>query len=100
MIVARLDEAGTLSVIDRLREPVRLGGGFTKSGKLSKEARNRALECLGRFAESKLGEARRPPGFNVIRQVLHGLQRETIGLIQLAGPAGVSCQSLQATEQV
>ncbi|MDX1345170.1 MAG: exopolyphosphatase [Sedimenticolaceae bacterium] len=70
MIVARLDEAGTLSVIDRLREPVRLGGGFTKSGKLSKEARDRALECLGRFAERISGFPRgsvRVVGTNTLR---------------------------------
>ena len=70
MIVARLDEAGTLSVIDRLREPVRLGGGLTKNGKLSKEARDRALECLGRFAERIRGLPRgsvRIVGTNTLR---------------------------------
>ncbi len=34
MIVARLEETGTLSIIDRVREPVRLGGGLKSSGKL------------------------------------------------------------------
>ena len=70
MIVARLDEAGTLSVIDRLREPVRLGGGLTKKGKLSKESRERALECLGRFAERISGLPRgsvRIVGTNTLR---------------------------------
>jgi exopolyphosphatase / guanosine-5'-triphosphate,3'-diphosphate pyrophosphatase len=51
MIVARLDEAGTLSVIDRLREPVRLGGGLNKKGRLSSAARQRGLETLERFAQ-------------------------------------------------
>jgi exopolyphosphatase/guanosine-5'-triphosphate,3'-diphosphate pyrophosphatase len=36
MTVTRLDEAGMLSVIDRLREPVRPGGGLKSSGELSR----------------------------------------------------------------
>ncbi|MEJ2309030.1 MAG: exopolyphosphatase [Gammaproteobacteria bacterium] len=70
MIVARLDEAGTLSVIDRLREPVRLGGGLTSKGNLSKEARERALECLARFGERIRGLPRgsvRIVGTNTLR---------------------------------
>lgn len=51
MIVARLDENGTLSVIDRLREPVRLRSGLSKNGKLNKAARQRALDCLDRFSQ-------------------------------------------------
>lgn len=51
MIVAKLDESGTLSIIDRLRESVRLGGGLQDNGKLSKEAMERALECIDRFGQ-------------------------------------------------
>jgi len=51
MIVARLDDSGTLSIIDRLREPVRLGGGLTKKGKLHPDARKRGLETLQRFSQ-------------------------------------------------
>ena len=51
MIVARLDESGTLSVIDRLRETVRLGGGLKENGKLSKESMERALGCTERFGQ-------------------------------------------------
>ena len=51
MIVARLDESGTLSIIDRLRETVRLGGGLKPNGKLSKESMERALECTERFGQ-------------------------------------------------
>ena len=51
MIVARLDESGTLSVIDRLRETVRLGGGLKDNGKLSKESMDRALACLEQFGQ-------------------------------------------------
>ncbi len=51
MIVARLDDSGTLSIIDRLREPVRLGGGLTKKGKLNPAACKRGLETLQRFSQ-------------------------------------------------
>ena len=51
MIVAKLDESGTISVIDRIREPVRLGGGLKDNGKLSREARERALLCTERFGQ-------------------------------------------------
>lgn len=51
MIVARLEETGTLSMIDRLREPVRLGGGLKRNGKLSRKARDGALDCLEQFGQ-------------------------------------------------
>jgi len=51
MIVARLEETGTLSIIDRLREPVRLGGGLKRNGKLGRKARDRALDCLEQFGQ-------------------------------------------------
>ncbi|HHO58760.1 MAG TPA: Ppx/GppA family phosphatase [Thiotrichales bacterium] len=51
MIVARLEETGTLSIIDRLRESVRLGGGLTKKGKLKKAAQQRAFRCLETFSQ-------------------------------------------------
>ncbi|TCK17827.1 exopolyphosphatase/guanosine-5'-triphosphate,3'-diphosphate pyrophosphatase [Thiogranum longum] len=51
MIVARLEEEGTLSIIDKLREPVRLGEGLKGNGKLSREVTDRALACLERFGQ-------------------------------------------------
>lgn len=51
MIVARLESSGTLSVIDRLRESVRLGGGLDKNGMIDESAQNRAFECLETFAQ-------------------------------------------------
>lgn len=50
MIVARWDD-GQLTLLDRLREPVRLGFGLQEDGSLSEEARERALACLERFGE-------------------------------------------------
>ncbi len=51
MIVARLEESGTLSVIDRLRENVRLGGGLDKKGIINESAQKRAFECLETFSQ-------------------------------------------------
>lgn len=50
MIVARWDN-GQLTLLDRLREPVRLGFGLQADGSLSSDARERALACLERFGE-------------------------------------------------
>jgi exopolyphosphatase/guanosine-5'-triphosphate,3'-diphosphate pyrophosphatase len=51
MIVARLEESGTLSVIDRLQESVRLGGGLDDKGNISESAQKRAFECLETFSQ-------------------------------------------------
>ncbi|HHJ34146.1 MAG TPA: Ppx/GppA family phosphatase, partial [Gammaproteobacteria bacterium] len=51
MIVARLEESGTLSVIDRLRENVRLGAGLDDQGKIDAPALKRAFDCLETFAQ-------------------------------------------------
>lgn len=51
MIVVQIDAYGQVSILDRLREPVRLGGGLDAKGNLSKEAQQRALDCLRRFGE-------------------------------------------------
>jgi exopolyphosphatase/guanosine-5'-triphosphate,3'-diphosphate pyrophosphatase len=50
MIVARLENSGTLSVIDRLRENVRLGGGLDDKKNISLPAQERAFECLETFS--------------------------------------------------
>lgn len=51
MIVARLEKSGTLSIIDRLRENVRLGGGLDKKCIISEPVQQRAFECLETFAQ-------------------------------------------------
>lgn len=51
MIVARWDN-GQLTLLDRLREPVRLGFGLQEDGSLSENARERALACMERFGEA------------------------------------------------
>lgn len=50
MVVGEL-RFGQLTIIDRLRETVRLSEGLTRNGDLSPAARQRALECLSRFGE-------------------------------------------------
>ncbi|MGW8193724.1 MAG: exopolyphosphatase [Desulforhopalus sp.] len=50
LIVARIED-GHVHILDRIKEMVRLGGGLDKNGRLTEEARIRALSCLDRFAE-------------------------------------------------
>ena len=54
MIIARWDK-GQITLLDRLREPVRLGFGLQEDGSLTEEARERALSCLERFGECLRG---------------------------------------------
>jgi exopolyphosphatase/guanosine-5'-triphosphate,3'-diphosphate pyrophosphatase len=70
MIVARLEESGTLSIIDRLQESVRLGGGLDKQGIIDESAQNRAFGCLETFAQRIRGlpqSAVRVAGTNTLR---------------------------------
>ena len=50
MVVARYIH-GQLTVIDRLRESVRLGSGLDAEGRLDREVAARALACLERFGQ-------------------------------------------------
>ncbi len=50
MVVARLSH-GQLTVIDRLREMVRLASGLDDDNRLDAASRDRALTCLSRFGE-------------------------------------------------
>ncbi len=50
MVVARLSH-GQLTVIDRLREMVRLAAGLDEDDQLDADSQDRALECLARFGE-------------------------------------------------
>lgn len=51
MIVARRGGDGTPSVVDRLREPVRLADRLQESGSIHRDAARRALDCLARFGQ-------------------------------------------------
>lgn len=50
MIVGELRH-GQLTIIDRLKETVRLSEGLKDKGRLKRAARQRALDCLSRFGE-------------------------------------------------
>jgi exopolyphosphatase/guanosine-5'-triphosphate,3'-diphosphate pyrophosphatase len=50
MIVGELRH-GQLVIIDRIRETVRLAEGLSDEGDLSRDARDRAIDCLSRFGE-------------------------------------------------
>lgn len=50
MLLARFDH-GQLTIIDRLREMVRLGGGLDERQRLSASSQSVALACLQRFGE-------------------------------------------------
>lgn len=54
MIIAQM-HAGGFKLIDRLREQVRLAEGLDKSRNMGQEAQERALQCLGRFAQRLTG---------------------------------------------
>ncbi len=50
MIIARVAD-GQISIIDRLKETVRLGYGLDEDGNLDELSQKRALDCLERFAQ-------------------------------------------------
>jgi exopolyphosphatase/guanosine-5'-triphosphate,3'-diphosphate pyrophosphatase len=50
LIIARLQD-GSLQIIDREREMVRLAAGLDKNNNLSEEAMERAMACLTRFGQ-------------------------------------------------
>lgn len=70
MIVARMHD-GQLRVLDRLRDPVRLGAALDRQNRIDAEVRKRAIECLQRFGQRlrELGpESVRVVGTNTLRR--------------------------------
>lgn len=51
MIVARILDDGSLQIVDRIKEMVRLGAGLDNKKYLSDESQIRALDCLNRFSQ-------------------------------------------------
>jgi exopolyphosphatase/guanosine-5'-triphosphate,3'-diphosphate pyrophosphatase len=51
MIVARVDEYGNFSMIDQLKEMVRMRGGLDSNNNMDPEVEQRALDCLQRFGD-------------------------------------------------
>jgi exopolyphosphatase/guanosine-5'-triphosphate,3'-diphosphate pyrophosphatase len=74
MVVARLDQQ-QLVIVDRLREPVRLGEGLTDKKSLKSKVGQRALACLERFGQRLRDlphDAVRAVGTNTMRQIADG----------------------------
>ena len=51
MVVARVDSQGNISIVDQLKEMVRLRGGLDARLNLDDEVAQRALDCLQRFGD-------------------------------------------------
>ena len=70
MVVARHSH-GQLTIMDRLREMVRLGAGLDEQGRLTREATEAALACLERFGQrlhDMKAESVRVVGTNTLRR--------------------------------
>ncbi len=50
LLVARVTN-GVPTIVDRLREPIQLASGLDDEGRLTRRARQRALECIERFGQ-------------------------------------------------
>lgn len=58
LLIAEVDQSSAgpqLRILDQIKEVVRLGAGLDKDLELSEDARQRALQALGRFAERLQG---------------------------------------------
>jgi exopolyphosphatase/guanosine-5'-triphosphate,3'-diphosphate pyrophosphatase len=51
MVITREGEDGAITIVDKVREMVRLGAGLDEAGKLSLETQSKALACLSRFRQ-------------------------------------------------
>ena len=77
MVVAREGENRLLTVVDRLKESVRLGAGLNEEGQLEKDVQERALACLRTFGERVAGLPRnqvRAVGTNTLRKTKDALE--------------------------
>jgi len=84
MVVARRGD-GEVAILDRIRDMVRLGAGLDERGRIRPDAEERALACLGRFAERlaalEAGQVR-AVGTNTLRRA-----RQSRGFLRRAGAA-------------
>lgn len=70
MIVARVDEHGNISMIDQIKEMVRLRGGLDANNNMDEAVAQKALDCLQRFGDRIRHlphEAVRAAGTNTLR---------------------------------
>src|SRR3954454_15274590 len=69
MVVARVVD-GQIAIVDRMKEMVQLGAGLDGNRRISADAEQRALDCLGRFGQRVRGmrpESVRVVGTNTLR---------------------------------
>jgi len=71
MIIARVSDSGQLTVVDRQKDMVRLGGGLGTDNSLSLDAQERALDSLARMGDRLKGMPEgtvRAVGTNTLRK--------------------------------
>jgi exopolyphosphatase / guanosine-5'-triphosphate,3'-diphosphate pyrophosphatase len=97
MVVARRSN-GEITIIDRIREMVRLGAGLDESGRITEAAAEAALACLGRFRErlSALEAAQvRAVGTNTLRRA----RRRSAFLMRARGVLGHPIEVISGVEE-
>lgn len=70
MLIAIEGTEGSIRIVDRVREMIRLGAGLQEDRMLSEESQERALQCLGRFHQRLMAIPRhrvRAVGTNTLR---------------------------------
>jgi exopolyphosphatase / guanosine-5'-triphosphate,3'-diphosphate pyrophosphatase len=97
MVVARRSN-GEITILDRIREMVRLGAGLDENGRISAEAAELALACLGRFRE-RLGALAagqvRAVGTNTLRRA----RRRNAFLSRARGALGHPIEVVSGVEE-
>ena len=77
MVIAQEAEQGSIRIIDRVREMVRLGAGLDENNQLNEEAQLRGLDCLQRFNQRLVSIADhriRAVGTNTLRAAKNGYE--------------------------
>jgi exopolyphosphatase / guanosine-5'-triphosphate,3'-diphosphate pyrophosphatase len=97
MVVARCQN-GEITILDRIREMVRLGAGLDKTGRISPEAAEVALACLARFRERlaalEAGQVR-AVGTNTLRRA----RRRNAFLLRARGALGHPIEVISGVEE-
>jgi exopolyphosphatase / guanosine-5'-triphosphate,3'-diphosphate pyrophosphatase len=97
MVVARRQN-GEITILDRIREMVRLGAGLDEQGRISAEAAAVALACLGRFRERLAALAAgqvRAVGTNTLRRA----RRRNAFLSRARGALGHPIEVISGVEE-
>jgi exopolyphosphatase/guanosine-5'-triphosphate,3'-diphosphate pyrophosphatase len=97
MVVARRSN-GEITILDRIREMIRLGAGLDEHGRITAEAAEIALACLGRFRERlaalEAGQVR-AVGTNTLRRA----RRRNAFLSRARGALGHPIEVISGVEE-